>query len=171
MSNDTPRRMPTLTAVADYWRAEGRADIFPELISHFIGWGEPFCFRCGWLVPEPPEAPDGMKVWRSATGWLERAHLHERFSGGFDAPENLVPLCNLCHRQMPQLIRHRDDAITWINGRCADRTNPWWQIATDDRWGGENFTRFPGRSVFYGFRLHVDAVVRERLASIEHLAA
>jgi len=35
----TPRKMPKMTAIVDYWREH------PEgLKAEYIGWGEPFCF-------------------------------------------------------------------------------------------------------------------------------
>jgi 5-methylcytosine-specific restriction endonuclease McrA len=166
-----PRRMPTLAAVGAYWAQNRYADVFPHLNRYILAMPEPCCFHCGWFAPQPCRLDEGdeksakQNPWVSAGGWLERAHLAERFSGGSDQAENLVPLCNLCHRQMPQLIASRDEAIAWVNSPCLDRGNQWWQIATDDRWGGDNHARFPGRSAIYDFRLHVDAVVREHLAA------
>jgi hypothetical protein len=86
--------MPEMNAIVKYWRAQDR----PELESFFIGWGEPFCFACGWLPPVEDGRPDS---WARAASWLDRAHLHDRCNGGPDEPHNLVPLCHLCHDEMP----------------------------------------------------------------------
>ena len=85
--------MPSMDAIVDYWIEQRR----PELYSHIIGWGEPFCFACDWLPPVQDGSP---KSWQWATKWLDRAHLHDRCDGGPDEPSNIVPLCHLCHHDM-----------------------------------------------------------------------
>ncbi len=153
------RSMPVLPKIVAYWAAEDRAAIFPNLAAHWIGWSEPFCFRCGWLVPlADPYAPAS---WSVANGWLEKAHLVDFCVGGPNTEDNLVPLCTLCHRFMPELIEDQQRAIDWVN---AGEPNGMWQMATDAKWAGGEQKRFPGRSVFLRFRLWFDELVSRELA-------
>lgn len=120
------RTMPNLMKVRLHWSRlpqEEREAIFPNLYSHWIGWGEPFCFRCRWLAPCEDDGN-----WLHARGWLERAHLQDRCVGGPNTPENLVPLCPLCHHDMPPFDT-REEAIKWIN---EGKKRHWlWQMCTD----------------------------------------
>jgi hypothetical protein len=122
----------SLDAVHDYWRAaDETAVVFPELKSHWIGWGEPFCFGCGWLAP----VKDGPNAWAkpATNGWLERAHLVDHFLGGSGRPENLVPLCHLCHDAMP-MQETRESALKWVRERkCELPMEQAWQLFTDCR--------------------------------------
>jgi 5-methylcytosine-specific restriction endonuclease McrA len=87
------RRMPTLRAIARHW----------DLGDH------PACFRCG---DEPP-----VEGWGNAHGWLERAHLIDRWAGGLDLVTNIVPLCPRCHRRQPIFEPGDEDAaLTWAAG-------------------------------------------------------
>lgn len=118
--------MPQLSKIALAWRELGveqlRA-VFPDLKCFSIEWGEPFCFRCGWLTPTP-EAADYPRhwpaertvkhAWNRASGWLERAHLHDHCYGGSEESLNLVPLCPLCHEGQPK-SRTREDGIAFVN--------------------------------------------------------
>lgn len=160
MTASAGRNMPSLTRIVKYWSTDRNAAVFPNLESHGIGWGEPFCFRCGWLAPLPEQPKT--KVWIHATGWLDRAHLVDHFLGGVDGPENLVPLCTICHRRMPELFHERDKAIAWINeGETNDIT--WWQMVTDSLWGEDRFRTFPGRAAFLDTRIRFDEAVRRVL--------
>lgn len=153
------RTMPSLTRIADWWMRDGHAAVFPNLMARAIGWGEPFCFRCGWLSPEPGHIAEIKLVrdpWKHARGWLERAHLAERCSGGADMPDNLAPLCSLCHRQMPEAFGTRQAGIAWINSWDASSLNPFWQAATDLNWGGDSYRAFPGTKAFLNLRLQAD---------------
>ena len=70
--------LPTMSAIIAYWMT---ADRVPTARLAYIGDGEPFCFRCGWLAP----ASDHTSVrsaWSSANRYLDRAHLVDRASGG-----------------------------------------------------------------------------------------
>lgn len=87
--------MPSMDAIINYWREHDG----PWLKSRYIGWGEPFCFACGWLAPVADGRADS---WRQAGKWLDKAHLHDHAAGGPDEPFNLVPLCHLCHDRMPE---------------------------------------------------------------------
>jgi hypothetical protein len=42
--------MPPLGKIAEHW-ANNCDELFPENRCYEIGLGEPYCFRCGWLVP------------------------------------------------------------------------------------------------------------------------
>jgi hypothetical protein len=97
------RRMPTVWKLVEYWAA--RPDVFqvrPQI---------PHCFGCGDEVPYD-EAATPKERWNGASGYFERAHLVARVYDGLDGPQNIVPLCGLCHRMMPD-----DDgtaAIAWL---------------------------------------------------------
>jgi len=119
------RQMPGMQRIVDHWR--GHADELPNLRSHWIGWGEPFCFACGWL---PPVADGRRDSWRCAGAWLDRAHLHDHANGGTAEPDNLVPLCHLCHGVMPADYTDRADALAWVD-QYPYRA-PWWQMWTDE---------------------------------------
>lgn len=117
--------MPKLSAIANYWGGLPvlvQLDVFPEMRARWIGWGEPFCFRCGWLAPVPDAAAVPFrdprtaiaKAWDRASGWLERAHLQDHALGGSADASNLVPLCPLCHEDQP-MCKTRAEAIAFVN--------------------------------------------------------
>lgn len=173
------RNMPTLAAIADHWSTDRNAYVFQNLEAHVIGWNNPFCFRCGWRPPMPPASAaaestatkrQSKPIWQFAAGWLQKAHLAERFSGGSDLPENIVPMCCLCHRQMPGLISSRGAAIAWINAWDPAAQDNDWQQATDYAWGGDRHQEFPGTKAFLNWRLRVDDLKR-RLAADPNLFA
>lgn len=111
------RHMPTMGRIVDYWRDHAEA----WLLAHYIGWGEPFCFACSWLPP--------VDSWSAASAWLDRAHLQDRANGGPDDAANLVPLCHLCHLDMPEFPDSRADALAWVIDR--PRRDPAFQVFTD----------------------------------------
>lgn len=117
------RGMPSIDAIVDYWVEHH--DEFADLRSNFIGWGEPFCFACGWL---PPVAPGRNFSWRSSGKWLDRAHLADRCVSDDDTPANIVMLCHLCHTDMPE-HDDRAAAVAWVQHR-RDREDTW-QLYTD----------------------------------------
>ncbi|MBM0235888.1 HNH endonuclease [Micromonospora sp. ATA32] len=153
------RRTLRIAAVVDYWQTAAPA-VFPNLHSAAIGWGEPFCFRCGWLAPVPADCDDDL--WVVARSWLELAHLHNHAAGGSGDPSNVVPLCALCHRAMPPSMNGNDRAIAWVNALGLVGCDPWWQLATDAGWGGDEFRPYPGWDEFFAYQLHVQEVVRRR---------
>lgn len=119
--------MPSLAEISWAWEWLGPdviRSVFPNLRCFDIGWGEPFCFRCGWLAPTPEAADyEGLdtaaainKAWNAASGWLERAHLQDHERGGDEDAWNLVPLCVLCHEEQP-ICETRDEGITFVNSR------------------------------------------------------
>jgi hypothetical protein len=170
----TPRAMPTLPRIADYWAAGDNSSVFPDLESRAIGWGEPFCFRCGWLSPLPESVIDGTvekpeDPWSYASGWLQRAHLAEKSIGGADTADNLVPMCSLCHRQMSSEL-NRDQAIAWINAWDRAAGNIFWQQATDRTWGAASYRPFVGTGDFLLLRMQVDDFERKARAEAREYA-
>lgn len=142
--------------VIDYWR-EHAPEVFPDIQASWIGWYEPFCFRCGWLPPLPEVDP--YQRWTAIGGWLELAHLQDHCAGGSDKPENLVPLCEFCHHAMPEFPEGRDRAIAWVRAGQPVSCSEWWQLATDGWWGGDQFIRYPGWTAIYRASRMVDALV------------
>lgn len=151
------RRRPPISKVIDHWKAAAPT-VFPNIHAHAIGWGEPLCFRCGWLAPVPEEW-DG-DPWAAVGGWLELAHLHNRGAGGADDEMNIVPLCPLCHHAMPEFTDGPEQAIAWVRTLQPTSYQPWWQFATDVRWGGEEFVAYPGWKRLFGFFVYAGEVVQ-----------
>lgn len=152
--------MPNLEKVAIHW-IDAAPSVFPNLHALIVGWSEPSCFRCGWLAPMPQMSP--AKPWQTATGWLERAHLQDHALDGRDTPENLVPLCPLCHSVMPSFADPAL-AIDWVKRGQPLTCDWWWQWATDGRYGGDGFTAYPGFSAFRRFYLHMSDGYRQMQA-------
>jgi hypothetical protein len=125
-------------------------ETFPDCRAMSIGWGEPFCFKCGWLspVPEAADYPTEWsyervinKVWNSAAGWLERAHLQDHWAGGGSEPLNLVPLCPLCHESQPP-CRTREEGVAFVNEASSFAPLTWAaQLITEQ----DRTRRNPGR--------------------------
>lgn len=126
------RGMPSMDRIIDYWRQQDRPEL--EAIATEIGWGAPFCFGCGWM---PPVVRDRKTSWKVAGGWLDRAHLHDRFDGGPDEPHNIVPLCHQCHDDMPEFGSYDGEtaeeakaaAWQWVTERPP--VQPLFQVWTD----------------------------------------
>jgi hypothetical protein len=133
LSSDAKRRkarnLPQLGRIAVFWLNGFGSGACPDGIRN-EDWGEPFCFRCYWKAPVPDANQTGgiEACWDLASGWLERAHLHDRVYGGPDAVENLMPLCVLCHVSMP-VSRSFDEGLRWIS--TGPRRAMWWQQFTD----------------------------------------
>lgn len=112
--------MPSMRKIAEYWWTGDRAEraFGDKFHACYIGWGEPFCFACGWLAPvDDTQEPE--KSWSDAAGWLERAHLVAHAQGGSDEAFNLVPLCHGCHRDMDlrAQVLSMQDATRFIKER------------------------------------------------------
>lgn len=126
------RQMPTLLAIVEWW-TEQRPDTL-QLRSAHVGYGEPFCFRCGWLVPygdDLPEHPSRAFVWKRAMRWLDRAHLIDHCNDGLDDVQNLAALCALCHAEMPSFSPGQEsEAVAWV--REGRRRVGQWQLVTDE---------------------------------------
>jgi hypothetical protein len=146
--------MPSLATITRAWEVLGENQLretFPHLACFGIGWGEPFCFRCGWLAPSKEAAdypnvwPAGRAIdsaWQGSRGWLERCHLRDHYFGGTAAPLNLVPLCVLCHEEQPP-CETRAAGIAFVNSASPrDGIAPWMQMITDEL--GRGIKR-PGR--------------------------
>lgn len=164
-----------MNAIIEYWRQQDR----PELESWYIGWGEPFCFACGWLAP----VRDGRKnSWLMAASWLDRAHLHDRWDNGSDEPSNIVALCHLCHYGMPAFFtgdgHHptpadaRDAAWQWVTDH--ERCEVAFQFWTDSRFLGKNHQPCRDTTLMRA-RMHYLEVVsteaRREIAKEENLSA
>lgn len=154
-------RMPRADEIIDYWR-EDAAELLPGLNAHWIGWGEPFCFRCGWLVPLPE--PYVATTWNAVGGWLERAHLIDHCIGGSNDPDNLVMLCGFCHDAMPQLIETVAEGLAWVEKRPLP--DMLWQVATDARYGEERWVKYPGRRDMRLFRQWFEEKRLEVMAAV-----
>ena len=114
-----PRAEPSLGSLADYWLTRAD-DLGPGYAVAHIGWGEPSCHRCGWLVPEGHDPRP----------WLDRAHLIDRAAGGLDTHANVVPLCHLCHRSQPMFLPGQEaEALDWL--KAGDPKHWAWQLSTD----------------------------------------
>lgn len=128
-----PRQMPTITEIVAHWRRrlESNPNDWPEHRSWWIGFGEPFCFRCGWLAP----VIDGRATsWNEARHWLDRAHIIDRCDGGLDAAQNVVPLCQLCHDDMPGFVAGQEQAATaWLRHPPERPHADLWQMWTTAR--------------------------------------
>lgn len=88
--------MPTHEEIATYWycRALPGSDDYVPLID----LGEPECFACGWCRTEQVTSKKALKKrWKG----LERAHVLARSLGGADAVENIILLCERCHKESP----------------------------------------------------------------------
>ncbi len=103
-----PRKMPTMWAIVRYWTGRGPFGFTEDELA------APFCFGCGIEITGVPGRTPATR-WESASGRLERAHLVDRFLGGLDGPQNIVPLCVMCHRVMPVFdVEHGDDALAYV---------------------------------------------------------
>lgn len=116
-----------ISDVIEFWRHQ---DV-DWLRASRLGWGEPFCFACGWL----PRVIDGKPgSWEMAGKWLDKAHLQDHVVSGDDSARNLVMMCHLCHSIMPE-FDDRDLALAWVRDR--PRAPSLWQAFTDaycDSW-------------------------------------
>jgi HNH endonuclease len=100
------RTMPTTWSVVSYWLPQEVFEIDPY---------QPGCFICGLEDSRHcryGEADQPRQRWLKVGGGLQRAHLVARFKGGPDAVENLIMLCQMCHKMMPNFA-DRQAAIDW----------------------------------------------------------
>lgn len=155
------RRMPSLFQIAEFWKGN-HASHLPDLLTG-RDLARPFCFRCGWRVPTWDTPMDDKAVWRYASGWLERAHLQDHSSGGPDTADNLVPLCTLCHRIMPEFPFAEDipEALAWVRGELHMSCPRWWQSETNALWSSDQPLQFVGSDEF--FRKYVSRSRRNAL--------
>ena len=119
--------MPSLDKIVQHWRDQRPDPTYQDRLSA-SGTGDPFCFRCGWF---PPSAdPYGATPWRYCSRWLDRAHLEDHAGGGNEDVSNLIPLCFLCHKEMPDHdAGQRDQALQWVKAGYQRRWE--WQFFTD----------------------------------------
>jgi len=122
--------MPPLWTLARYWA--GRLGYSDDDLA------VPFCFGCGTEMPYKKRAP-AQQRWNEAAGRLERAHLVDRWCGGLDGPQNVIPLCSLCHRLMPTFgIDQGDAALAWVTeGGCMSfLLDAWARVVASGAPGG-----------------------------------
>jgi hypothetical protein len=106
------------------------------------------------------------RVWYDSSGWLERAHLHDRQFGGSDEPLNFAPLCVLCHLSQPD-CRTRAEGIAVVNSLPEHQPLLWLvQMATDH----ERALLRPGRTrarqrMLAAYQTSVEAVRKAQLES------
>ncbi len=137
------RQMPSWAVIIEHWIEHG-GDL-PWLKARFIGWGEPFCFACGWLAPVTdngvPRDEYVRRMWERAASWLDRAHLHDRCLGGPDTPHNIAPLCHLCHDEMTRLVDSpsTEYGLEWV--ATHKNCDPIWQLYTDEFLTGKRASR------------------------------
>lgn len=101
--------MPSHQEVAEYW--ESRPLPGGQHVP-IIDVGEPECFACGWS-PLDRVRPTRKKIniWKG----LQRAHVVARSLGGPNTVDNLVLLCDSCHRESPDTARP-EVFWRWVNG-------------------------------------------------------
>lgn len=125
--------LPTLDKIARHWVDH---PLFENAYFQYIGFGEPYCFRCQWQPPND-DPYDDEQTWQQHSAFLDKCHLVDRCRGGSDELDNLVPLCNLCHKEMPQFAPHQYDiAIAWVNEIAAKESRgyftvwcqKWWEL-------------------------------------------
>lgn len=99
-----PRRhMPQIWTVASYWHKRG---------TFAVDLDDPHCFRCGFVARCKQDTSPRCR-WNSAA--LVRAHLYDRWAGGLDGPQNIVPLCSRCHGIMPMFLARAElHPIDWV---------------------------------------------------------
>jgi hypothetical protein len=101
----------------DHWRELDA----PWLKSYYIGFGEPFCFACGWLAPVQDGTPGS---WDLAVG------------GHFLIPTVLVegdaamPLCALCRNEPRPEFASVKEGHQWVEQHLD--TPSWFQMYTDN---------------------------------------
>lgn len=104
--------LPPLSKIAAYWETNGPLYAIDWNKDRWYSDKVMCCFGCG------NEGYDGTdrEGWPRSSSWIWRAHLVDRWAGGKDTVENLVPLCLRCHTYMPVFPRteDRDRAIQWV---------------------------------------------------------
>jgi 5-methylcytosine-specific restriction endonuclease McrA len=128
VASSSVRRITTSKArIAEYWLGTepGRARLPGN--AALMDFGEPSCFACGFMATDPDEPPRLWSVWNRAR--LQRCHLVPRMLGGADTPENLVLLCDSCHRDAPDVGDPRY-MLAWIERRESRFVR--WQHAIED---------------------------------------
>lgn len=63
---------------------------------------------------------------------LDRAHLCDRSLNGLDGPQNLVPLCERCHKAMPS-FNDGHLALEWVFAR-ETRMGAMWRLVENSPW-------------------------------------
>ncbi|PHR90792.1 MAG: HNH endonuclease [Blastopirellula sp.] len=121
--------MASVNKIVEYWSAH-------QDESHLsVGWDEATtrCWRCGYKSK------------------LDKCHIIPDSCGGSNEPSNLVLLCNLCHREAPNIADPRFMWI-WLRAHRAFFYDTYWSQR-----GAEEFRKMFGRNPFKCVDLnHVD---------------
>lgn len=112
--------MATAKSIVNYWR-EHAAD----LGLHQNDLENPNCFACGSMPSAVFEYIDHATVfgqgapqvleWSERTR-LQRAHIVAKSLGGADVENNILMLCDLCHKESPD-INDRELVLRWVRNR------------------------------------------------------
>jgi hypothetical protein len=112
--------MPSLHGIFAYWHARpGEAgELFGDHVGAMMRQGLFCCFGC-----TRPTSDHGVRGTLQA-GDYERAHLQDACLKGPNTPENLAPLCHVCHSRMTDHFsgcrRCAAEWVKWLNGgTCA----------------------------------------------------
>lgn len=146
------KRMPHLVTLARYWEEHAASELpdnavrligIGEPLCFRCGWLAPVpdyswllnrggtAFRpdtferCGQIYAQHPEWTGQQALratWGAAARFLDRAHLADYCRSGNNDPANVIPLCHLCHRDMPEFAE-REPALAWVAAGCE---RPWW---------------------------------------------
>ena len=94
-------------------------------LKHFIDWGEPCCWACGYYDTTKVKQTDYkssersvFSCWNRAT-YLEKCHIIQHSISGDNAPGNFVLMCKKCHSDSPDTSSY-ETFQAWLNNR-----EPW----------------------------------------------
>jgi len=112
----TKKRPPTKVSIVDYWIQNAE-----DLGLEEIDFANPNCFACGQLPSQAlgyaankTNTPKGLK-WSEKTR-LQKAHVVPRSLGGNNEPSNFLLLCDICHKECPD-IKDRELVLRWVKNR------------------------------------------------------
>lgn len=154
MKSRPGRRSIRPWVIAEQWRERLTS-------SRMIGLGEPYCFRCWWMVPRVLlRGEDVPSLWNAAGSLLDKCHLIDRAEGGLDVPANMVMMCRVCHRAQPAFFPGEEDlAIDWVFGGTYRRPFEF-QLVT------ESFPLTSGEEYRLVWVRFSEILAAERLASV-----
>jgi hypothetical protein len=98
----------TKLSILKYWIEH--AD---ELGLEIVDFSNPNCFACG-AIPAATMKTKNLE-WTEKIR-LQRAHIVPKSLGGSNDRENLLLLCDLCHKECPD-INDRDLVLRWVRNR------------------------------------------------------
>lgn len=147
MFEKSARKMPSRRQIADYWM--GRPDAIEKMGYAGTGYDDEFahdeCWACG-----------------DAGSKLEKCHVHSRWKGGNDLPENLVILCQRCH------VESEDMPVStfwdWLK-RCRKDQ---WKPAMLHAWGRINRAGFSDEYIEFLIMEHGQKKTLEKIVETMH---